>query len=312
MLILDFHTHLGDIFPKYRGVQLQHSAPLPHYLMISSPEIVDAERVFYRNRPKWWTLSFLKHVWITLRQRRRTQQGMVIPNLLADMHQHHIQKSVVLPIEYLDGIARSADVITACKQIPSLIPFCSVHPRDPHSREKLRRYMRMGARGLKLHPVMQGIAADDPQVFRLCEEYASYRLPLILHSGLTGREKRWQKQRRFASLEFFQPLAEYYSQFPLILAHAGISQFHLALTLAKRYEHIYLELSGQPAQHIQQALASLGSERLLFGSDWPFWSQTLPLQAVRQAVKSNSAAEERIFGGNARRLLGMEEDGFSA
>ena len=275
--------------------------------MISSAAIVDPDRVFYRNRPRWWSLKFLKHGFITLRQQKRTRQGMVIPNLLADMHQHHIQKSVVLPIEYLDGIARSAQVLNACKQIPSLIPFCSVHPGDPHRREKLQQYIRMGARGLKLHPVMQRIAGNDPLLFDLCEEYAPYRLPLILHSGLTGREGRWQRHRRFASLELLQTLASHFSQFPLILAHAGISQFDLALALVKRYEHIYLELSGQPARHIQYALAAIGSERLLFGSDWPFWPQTLPLQAVRQAVKHNSVAEERILGENARNLLGMEK-----
>lgn len=308
MLILDFHTHLGDIFSTYRGVQLQHSAPQPHYTMISSPDIVDPDRVFYRNRPKWWTLSFLQHVFLTLRYRKRTRQGMVIPNLLADMHQHHIQKSVVLPIEYHDGIARSAHLLKACHPFPELIPFCSVHPRDPQKRERLHHYMRLGARGLKLHPVMQRIAGDDPLLVELCEEYAPYRCPLILHSGLTGREGRRQRHRRFASLELLQTLPKHFSQFPLILAHAGISQFDRAVSLAKRYEHVYLELSGQPGRHIRQALASIGSERLLFGSDWPFWPQTLPLQAVRQAVKHDAVAEERLLGENARRLLEVEEE----
>ncbi|GAK56854.1 amidohydrolase family protein [Candidatus Vecturithrix granuli] len=306
-MILDFHTHLGDIFPHYHGIQLQSFAPLLHYFMISSSAIVEMDRVFYRNRPRWWSKGFLKHVFITLRQRKRSLQGMVIPNLLTDMQRHEIEKSVVLPIEYLDGIPRSRSVLQACQQVPSLIPFCSVHPKDPHRIEKLDEYIRMGARGLKLHPVFQRVAGDDPCMFELCEEYAPYHLPLILHSGLTGRERQ-RTHRRFAALELLQSIPAHFSQIPVIFAHAGIAQFELALTLAKRCENLYLELSGQPAQHIRQALTAIGSERLLFGSDWPFWPQTLSLQALRQAVGRNTAAETRMLWENARSILRLEAE----
>ncbi|MDY0096337.1 MAG: amidohydrolase family protein, partial [Candidatus Vecturithrix sp.] len=277
----------------------------PPYFMISSPVIVDAEQIFYRNRPRWWSKGFLKHVLITLRQRKRSLQGMVVSNLLIDMQRHEIEKSVVLPIEYLDGIDRSLSLLDACQQVPSLLPFCSVHPGDPRCIEKLHHYIRLGAKGLKLHPVFQRVAADDPRVLHLCEEYAPYRLPLILHSGLTGRERQGT-YRCFAALECMQSIPAHFSEFPIIFAHAGIAQFDMAVTLAKRYENLYLELSGQPAQHIQHALAAIGSERLLFGSDWPFWPQTLPLQALRQAVQHDSTAEVRILWENARNLLGVE------
>lgn len=306
-MIVDFHTHLGDIFPHYHGIQLQSSAPLPHYFMISSSAIVEIDRMFYRNRPRWWSKGFLKHVFMTLRQRKRILQGMVVPNLLADMQRHKIEKSVVLPIEYFDGIPRSRSVLQACQQIPSLIPFCSVHPKDPRRIEKLHEYIRKGARGLKLHPVFQRVAGDAPCIFELCAEYAPYRLPLIFHSGITGRERQ-RSHRRFAALELLQSLPAHFPQVPVIFAHAGIAQFELALKIAKGCENLYLELSGQPAQHIQQALATIGSEQLLFGSDWPFWPQTFALQAVQQAVGRNTTAEARILEENARSLLGLEAE----
>ncbi len=158
-------------------------------------------------------------------------------------------------------------------------------------------------KGLKLHPVFQRVAADDPRVLHLCEEYAPYRLPLILCAvslAENGREHiaalpRWNVCRAF--LRIFN--SDYFYSARLL---NSIWQ----VTLAKRYENLYLELSGQPAQHIQHALAAIGSERLLFGSDWPFWRQTLPLQALRQAVQHDSTAEVRILWENASNLLGME------
>lgn len=306
-MILDFHTHLGDIFPPYHGIQLQNPAPLPRYLMISSPAIVDLDRLLYRNRPRWWSQGFLKHVFMTLRQRKRCLQGMVSPNLLSDMQRHEIEKSVVLPIEYLDGIPRSRFLLQTCQQVRSLIPFCSVHPQDPRRIEKLHEYIRMGARGMKLHPVFQRVTGDDPCIFELCAEYAPYRLPLILHSGLTGRERRGT-HRRFAALELLQSIPAHFPQIPVIFAHAGMAQFELALTLVKRCENLYLELSGQPAQHIRQALRVIGSEHLLFGSDWPFWPQTFALHALRHALGGNTAAEARILWENARSILGLEAE----
>ncbi len=308
-MILDFHTHLGDILPKYRGIHLNASSPPPHYLMLSSRSIEDPNRLFYRKRPHPCSFGFLKHVVLTLWRRKRAFQGMVIPNLLHDMHCHHITRSVVLPIEYHDGIERSKHLIQTCRHIPDLIPFCSVHPKDPRCIEKMHTYMQMGARGLKLHPNFQRVQPNDTSFSHLYKEYETYRLPLILHSGLTGREYRWSSSHSFSALELVESIPRNFPEMPVILAHAGISQYQLAIKLAQKYDNIYLELSGQPAQHIRQAISVIGAERLLFGTDWPFWHQALALQALKHAVNGDLNARQHILYNNAARLLRLEEDG---
>jgi len=305
-VIVDFHTHVGDIFPVYRHILLNQSSPPPHYLMISSDSIEAPDRVFYRNRPRVFSREGLKHVAITLIRRRQTIYGMVLPNLLKDMHKHKITKSVVLPIEYHDGIDRSSRLILECRKTQSLIPFCSVHPSDPHCVKKMHRYVQMGAKGLKLHPIFQRIRPDDPRLMPLYQAYAAYQRPLILHSGLTGREGRFRPHRTFSSLEYVAPIPAQFPAIPLVLAHSGISQYQEAIRLAQHYPSVYLEVSGQPARHIRQAIDAIGAERVVFGSDWPFWDQHLALHAVRQAVSHDSAAEHQILTHNAERLLGID------
>lgn len=307
-LILDFHTHLGDILPNYRGIRINIPSPAPHYLMISSRSIEDPERLFYRKRPRPFSFGFLKHVVITLQRRKQTFQGMVISNLLSDMYSNNITRSVVLPIEYHDGIERSLQLIEECRDAPHLIPFCSVHPKDPLSIKKMHKYMQMGAKGLKLHPNFQQMRPNDRELFPLYTEYAAYRLPLILHSGLTGQESRFRFGSKFSSLEFIETIPKNFPEMPVVLAHAGISQYQQAISLAQKYENVYLELSGQPTRHICQALSNLGSERLLFGTDWPFWNQSLALQAVRQAARGDQIVEQRILYKNAERLLQLGTD----
>ncbi len=305
-MILDFHTHLGDILANYRGIRINRPSPPPHYLMISSPSVEDPDRLFYRRRPRLFSPGFLKHVVITLWRRKQTFQGMVISNLLRDMHSNNIARSVVLPVEYSDGIERSLHLIEECRDTPNLIPFCSVYPKDPLCIKKMHKYMQLGAKGLKLHPNLQQMLPGDRSLFPLYTEYAAYHFPLILHSGLTGYESRFRFGGRFSSLAFMESIPKNFPEMPVVLAHAGISQYQQAIRLAQTYNNVYLELSGQPAQHIRQVLSALGAERLLFGTDWPFWNQSLALQAVRQAVGGDRRAEQQILYKNAESLLQLE------
>ena len=111
--------------------------------------------------------------------------------------------------------------------------------------------------------------------------------------------------RRYADLTEFLPLLQRFPDMPVILAHAGITQYDLAIQYARQHEQVYLEISGQPAQHIRQMLDALGAQRLLFGSDWPFWNQRHALQAVRDAADGDAAIEQAIFFTNAARLLNL-------
>ena len=163
--------------------------------------------------------------------------------------------------------------------------------------------MQMGARGLKLHPNFQRIRPDDPANFELYEEYAGYRLPLIVHSGLTGQEGYFRAARTFSTVDLIAAVPKNFPNMPVVLAHAGIAQHEQAIALAQKYRNVYLELSGQPAQHIRQALSAIGADRLLFGTDWPFWHQAFALQAVYQATQHDHPAKQGILHENAERLL---------
>jgi predicted TIM-barrel fold metal-dependent hydrolase len=287
----------------YTGIQLTETASPPHYLMINSKALQNPDQLFYRTYPSIWSFGFLKHAVRTLLGRKRTFRGMTIPNLLHDMRMYGISKSVVLPIEYQDGIARSSQLIEGCRHVPELIPFCSVHPKDPEKVSRIRKYIQRGAKGLKLHPNLQRIRPDSRESFELYEEYAQYRLPLIMHSGLTGRESYFRFARKLSRLEFIEAIPGNFPEMPIVLAHAGIAQYTRGIALAQQHKNVYLELSGQPAYHIRQALVTVGADRLLFGTDWPFWNQALALQAVQKATRHDQAAAQSILSENAQRLL---------
>jgi predicted TIM-barrel fold metal-dependent hydrolase len=234
---------------------------------------------------------------------------MTIPNLLNDMHQHQIAYSVVLPIDYLDGPEHSEQLLTACTDVPEVIPFCSVHPQDPERIRKLRTYEQLGAKGVKLHPNFQQFRPDDPDIFDIYHFCSDSHVPLILHTGITGRERLLRWRKTFSAMEYISAIPRHFPELVLILAHAGLAQYEQAITLAQSARNVYLEISGQPAAHIRQAISAIGADRVLFGSDWPFWNQALALKAVQQATQDDVTATRCVLAENAASILQSRSGG---
>ena len=81
-------------------------------------------------------------------------------------------------LEIVEQAARHSDV---------LIPFASVDPHDGAAAvDALRDLVAVGARGLKLHPSLQGFSPDDPAFSPLYAAAADLGIPIVFHTGQTG------------------------------------------------------------------------------------------------------------------------------
>jgi predicted TIM-barrel fold metal-dependent hydrolase len=77
--------------------------------------------------------------------------------------------------------------------------------------------------------------------------------------------------------------------------------------MAERHPNLYLETSAMPyPSKIAQAVQRVGAERVIFGSDGPGCNPRLEVEKVRMLGLGRDA-EGCILGGNATRLLGLEE-----
>jgi predicted TIM-barrel fold metal-dependent hydrolase len=69
--------------------------------------------------------------------------------------------------------------------------------------------------------------------------------------------------------------------------------------------NLYLDTSGVVFfRYLEQAARELPAEKLLFGSDAPSVDARIELFKIR-LLRLPRAKEEKILGGNARRLLGL-------
>ena len=112
-------------------------------------------------------------------------------------------------------------------------------------------------------------------------------------------------------------VAARYPDVPIILTKMGrslITYYEPCLTVAMRNENVYFDVVGTNAEHLRHALDNIGSERILFGSDWSAtWScvrEPAPLYTMRLKVLEDAGCteeeRENILWKNAVRLFKLD------
>jgi predicted TIM-barrel fold metal-dependent hydrolase len=109
--------------------------------------------------------------------------------------------------------------------------------------------------------------------------------------------------RKYALVRRFRAAAEAFPHLPLVLGHGGARDAAEAIALAREHPNLWLGLASLGATQIDEALAALGPERLLFESDWPFYHLAVTLAKVLIVTRESPGARAPILGGNAERLL---------
>ncbi len=90
-----------------------------------------------------------------------------------------------------------------------------------------------------------------------------------------------------------------------ILGHSGALQFDEALVLAQEFDNVYLESSSQGVDNVRQIVTEAPRDRVLFGSDWPFYHQSLPLVKLLMVTEDDQEMRRKILWENAARLFGL-------
>ncbi|HEV8310235.1 MAG TPA: amidohydrolase family protein [Methylomirabilota bacterium] len=207
---------------------------------------------------------------------------------------------------------RNRWTLEAARADATLIPFIGLDPAvmtPGELRDELEACVEGGARGVKLHPIVQRLAPATPAlwpVYELCQELG---LPVLFHSGFLGRSA-WNALARPSA---FADVLEAFPALPVILAHLGRGHVDEAVALAERFPHVVFDTcavvtAAAVPWRMEDAEAvtlvrRLGVERVCFGSDYPWFDPAA--DAARLATLPGLSEGERaaILGENARRCL---------
>jgi predicted TIM-barrel fold metal-dependent hydrolase len=182
--------------------------------------------------------------------------------------------------------------------------FCYLNPaHDPlFIRDELDRcVLEHGMKGVKL---WIAVNARDKRLDAVMEGAARHRLPVLHHA--------WYKATGYIYNEStpadLRDLALRFPTVPMIMAHLNGCGVRGVLDI-QDLPNVYVDTSGsQPdAGFIEFAVAELGAERILFGSDVPIRDYATQLAKVTGAAIS-SEAKQLILGANAARLMNLSSE----
>jgi hypothetical protein len=317
--IIDMHCHLfhglSQLFPIFlqremRGntVSLMDKSCFPF-----SMGLFDLGKIYFSDCPtKLFSLDGIK-------TRVKLFSGVfVLPyateeRLMADMDRNNIRKAVVLQInppnkscgKVMDDMVKRND---------RLYTFGSIHPYDSDIPAKIDRYMKLDIKGWKLNPHIWGVPIDCEPSIALLKELAKTGLPIVSCSGVGFSEevlrsrvpsRKMKKDIMTQHLPKFEKVLDSISDAIFILAHGGGFDFQHIFTLMKKYPHTYTDISVQPADNIRKLINTVGSERLLFGTDYPFVNQAFSILSVLRAT-ADEHERVNIFSANAKKLLRIQ------
>ncbi len=238
----------------------------------------------------------------------RFAETQTIPGLLAEMNAMRLERAFILPIKtgmpFGDDLTeRWRDAINSADVADRLFAGQSVHPLHADSVQQLRNHAASGARLVKLHPTVQSFYPDDPAVMPLYEEAQRLGVVVFFHGGRAGIEP--ESRHRFALPRHYEAVLADFPDLQVILGHAGARDGEAMLELALRYNNAWLGIHGQSVTRLDEVIRRTGGERLLFGSDWPFYHIGMSLAKVLLCTESPDwrSVRDAILRSNALALF---------
>ena len=163
--------------------------------------------------------------------------------------------------------------ITAKRAPDKIIPFMSLHPKDPGWLDEYDRCVGdLGCKGIKLGPNYQDFDPTGTEAFKMFSRLESDGIPIIFHQGTSPMSD--------APLTYAHPLttdkvAMAFPDLKIVLAHLAHPWQADCITVVRKHPNVWADLSAQfyRPYSFWQAMRLFYewgcTEKILFGSDWP-------------------------------------------
>jgi predicted TIM-barrel fold metal-dependent hydrolase len=203
-------------------------------------------------------------------------------------------------------------LLSAAERSPHLTPLIASDPTvlgGGAGAEQLRAAAERGAKGTKIHPVLQGFHPSDPRLddlYTACEEGG---LTVLSHSGTTRGSRQLSNPFAFAAVLDEHPGLH------LVLAHLGGASWPEIAEFAAAYPSVSFDLceiiawTGAPnapsRDQLGRLIRDIGSDRVLFGTDFPWYELEATIDQLMDLPHLSDEERRGILGENAARRMGL-------
>ncbi len=240
----------------------------------------------------------------------------LVEDLIGSMDADGVDKAVACGFPWDDlAICRHENdyILDAARRYPDrIIGFMTVQPKDGvQSAAEVRRGQEAGLRGIgELNSEGQAFCPDDfSQIGPFLDNIKDLGLPLMIHTNEPIGHSYPGKVA--CNILEIHRLAMAYPEITIICPHwgGGLLFYELMPEVPQAHRNLYYDTSASPYLYSPNIYAVatqiIGSERILWGTDYPLLSHRRCLSEVQMTGLSPQAMRN-ILGDNAARLLGLD------
>lgn len=174
----------------------------------------------------------------------------------------------------------------------------TIHPDSDNIDADIDEILALGLKGIKVHPDIQRFAIDDSRMDRVYERCQG-KLPILMHTG----DYRYD----FSNPNRVIPVLEKYPDLTVIGAHfGGWSVWEEATDKLSKYKNFFVDCSSSlyamSLGKAKELILSYGSERVLFGTDYPLWAPEIEMERFMKIELSEDEREDILYN-NAKKTF---------
>ncbi len=306
---IDVHCHLGmRVLFKPKLNQHESSQRVQHLLDCQADCELDLDVYMNAN----FSNKALRHLKRTLLTQGLWGNEVVrthtMANLINEMDSMRVDKAILLPIKF--GLPFGDDLTEQWRRDAQkpvfnnrLLSGFSVDPHAENAIEEFRQHAAKGFKIVKLHPPLQKFFPDDTKLMPLYEEAQSSGVVVFFHGGRAGIEP--ESSHPYAMPRHYEAALKNFPKLNFILGHGGARDGDAMLELMLKYPNAWLGLQGQGLSKLDNIIDRSRGQRLLFGTDWPFYHIAPSLAKILMVTEApgRMALRRRLLRDNAVSLF---------
>ena len=224
-------------------------------------------------------------------------------NLLARMREAGVDLSVNLPV--VSKPQNQGEVNRFAKEAArkNIISFGGLHPDCENVIEELEKLKDMDMAGIKFHPPFQKVHLDDPKYEEMWRKINQLGFPVLIHMGTARIVRPYDLYP-----SGIRKILKFAPDIPIIMAHMG--SFCMMKNpdedLENLPENVFIDTAMsaelEEAGEFEKIIRRFGTNRVLYGSDFPYGTQKAAIARIRDSSFTDSEKEDMLWK-NAAKIL---------
>ncbi len=186
-----------------------------------------------------------------------------------------------------------------------IVSFAGIHPYCEDVRGKMKWIKEQGFLGVKIHPDYQETFIDDEGYIKILQCAKEFDLIVTAHTGVDYGYPDFPVR---CAPERAKRVIQRVGHSKFVLAHLGANEMTDEVYDILAGEDVYFDtayiLRFIGKEKFFKIVEKHGEDRILFATDSP-WSDIAGDVEILKSFGLGKETEEKIFSGNARKLLGI-------